>query len=114
MDLNFLLVAMFFALYVLIVLILEKKIIYEPRELLEKFLAFMLLYAGISIIYFSITGEPFLTETESSYRTYLFLIGFIAMMWSIPNILSEFTFFKQFMEDKKIKKKKVKKKKVKQ
>ena len=114
MDLNFLLVAMFFALYVLIVLILERKIIFEPRELLEKFLAFMLLYAGISIIYFSITGEPFLTETESSYRTYLFLIGFIAMMWSIPNILSEFTFFKQFMEDKKIKKKKVKKKKVKQ
>ena len=114
MDLNFLLVAMFFALYVLIVLIIERKIIFEPRELLEKFLAFMLLYAGISIIYFSITGEPFLTETEASYRTYLFLIGFIAMMWSIPNILSEFTFFKQFMEDKKPKKKKVKKKKVKQ
>ena len=111
MDLNFLLVALFFALYVLIVLILERRIIYEPRELLEKFLAFMLLYAGISIIYFSITGQPFLNESESSYRTYLFLIGFIAMMWSIPNILSEFTFFKQFMESKKPKKKKVKKKK---
>ena len=119
MELNFLLVAMFFAFYVLVVLLVEKKIIYEPRDLLEKFLAFMLLYAGISIIYFSITGEPFLSETEASYRTYLFLIGFIAMMWSIPNILSEFTFFKQFMEDKKPKtkvkkKKKIKKKKLKQ
>lgn len=101
MELSFLIIAGLFILYILVILYVEKRIIYHPEDLLEKFLAFMLLYAGISIMYYATTGRPFLNESETSYTTYLFLIGFIAMMWSIPNILSEFKFFKKYMFKKK-------------
>jgi hypothetical protein len=97
MELSFLVIAGIFILYILTVLYVEKKIIYNPEDLLQKFLAFMLLYAGISIMYYALTGTPFLNESETTYKTYLFLIGFIAMMWSIPNLLSEFKFFKKYM-----------------
>ena len=98
MDLGFIIIAFVFVAYILIVLLVEKKIIFEPREILEKFLAFSLLYVGFSIIFFALTGRPFLNESDDSYRLYLFLIGFISMLWAIPNILSEFTFFHKFME----------------
>ncbi len=113
MELNFVIIALLFALYIFVVMQVERRVIYEPAELLEKFLAFMLLYAGISLVYFALTGRPFPNESESTYKIYIFLIGFIAMMWSIPNILGEFKFFRKYMKDKNIKSstKKSKKKK---
>ena len=98
MDLGFIIIATTFTLYMLIVFLVEEKIIYEPREILEKFLALSLLYAGVSIVYYSLTGNPFLNDSETSYKAYLFLIGFIAVLWSIPNLLSEFKFFKKYMK----------------
>ena len=74
----------------------ERKFISEPREVIEKFLAVTLLYAGISLIYFSVTGNPFLTEDVSEYYIYIFIIGFIAVLWAIPILLMEFNLFRRF------------------
>ena len=87
-----------FMIYYILVLVIEKRVIQDAREILEKFLAVILLYAGISIIYFSITGEPFFTDTRETYSIYLFIIGFIALLWTIPVLLSEFRFFRKFVE----------------
>ena len=80
----------------------------EPREIIEKFLAIVLTYAGFSLIYFSFTGKPFLTDSVTEYYIYIFIIGFIAVLWAIPNLLSEFKFYQGFL--KQSKKKVVKKK----
>jgi multisubunit Na+/H+ antiporter MnhB subunit len=95
-EITYLVIIAVFILYYLVVLIGEKRFIHEPRDIIEKFLAVVLLYAGISLIYFSITGKPFLTESISEYYIYTFIIGFIAVLWAIPNLLSEFNFFKRF------------------
>lgn len=95
---NYLIIILAFVLYYVLILIFEKRIIQEPRDIIERFLAITLLYAGISLIYFSITGEPFLTDNVSEYYVYIFIIGFIAVLWAIPNLLSEFRFFKKFVK----------------
>ena len=104
-EMGYLLIIGVFLLYYFLVLILEKKIIHEPTEIIEKFLSVLLLYAGISIIYFSLTGKPFLNDSTDTYNVYIFIIGFIALLWTIPNLLEKFSFFREFMNnDKKIKK----------
>lgn len=75
--------------------------IHDPKEIIGKFLAISLFYAGISIIYFSITGNPLFNESKETYNIYIFIIGFIAMIWTIPELLSEFRFFKKFTKKKK-------------
>lgn len=87
-----------FVLYYLLVLIFERKILSDPREILEKFLSVALLYAGISLVYFSVTGNPLFGESMIEYYVYIFLIGFIAILWAIPNLLSEFWFFRKFQK----------------
>ena len=100
MDLGFLIMIVSFIIYYILVLFFEKKMIREPRDIIEKFLSIILLYAGISLIYFSITGKPFLTDTTESYSIYIFIIGFIAILWTIPNLLKEFKFFQKFLQKK--------------
>lgn len=89
--------------YYIAVLLFEKKMIYEPKDIIEKFLAVTLLYAGISIIYYSVTGRPFFGDTIESYKIYVFIIGFIAILWAVPVLLSEFEIFNNFINHKKIK-----------
>jgi hypothetical protein len=90
-----------FLLYYILVLVFEKDIIKDPGDIIEKFLSVVLLYAGVSLIYFSITGEPFLSESPETYNIYIFVIGFIALLWTIPNLLENFRFFRKFMSKKK-------------
>ena len=103
-EIGFAIIISVFLIYYLFVLIFERKIIDNPKDILDKFLSILLLYAGISIIYYSLTGRPFLTDSDEGYKVYLFIIGFIAVLWTIPNLLKEFEFFNNFV--KKAKKKK--------
>jgi len=95
-DPSFLLIIGVFIFYYLMILIYEKRIIQDPKEIIEKFLSVVLLYAGISLIYFSVTGKPFLFESPETYNIYIFIIGFISILWTIPNLLQEFAFFRRF------------------
>ncbi len=95
-SLDYIIIVSIFVLYYIIVLISEKKMIEDPKEIIEKFLAVLLTYAGVSLIYFSITGRPFLGGEISEYYVYIFIIGFISVLWAVPNLLSEFKFFKNF------------------
>jgi len=104
-DIRYLLIIIFFLIYYLAILILERKIIEDPGKILELFLSVLLLYAGISIIYYSLTGKPFLTDSPDTYTVYVFIIGFIAILWTIPNLLSEFSFFQRFLNKSNKKKK---------
>ncbi len=106
-DIRYLMIIIVFLLYYVLVLIFERKAIQNPGEIIEKFLAILLLYAGVSIIYFSLTGKPFLTDTLETYTIYIFIIGFIAVLWAIPSLLQEFSFFQNFLN--KTKKKNAKK-----
>ena len=78
-------------------MIKEKKMLHDPKDIISKFLSVILLYAGISIIYFSLTGVPLLGESEDNYDLYIFIIGFVAILWTVPDLLSEFKFFKKFI-----------------
>jgi hypothetical protein len=96
---SYLIIIGIFLLYYLTLLIIEKKMLHDPKEIISKFLSVILLYAGISIIYFSLTGKPFFTESTETYNLYIFIIGFVAILWTIPELLSEFKFFKKFMKN---------------
>ena len=108
-NVSYLIIIGMFLVYYLLIIIFEKKIIQDPTEIVEKFLATILAYAGASLIWFSLTGKPFLTDNVAEYYVYIFMIGFIAVLWAVPNLLSEFRFFKKFTNKKKIKKIEVKK-----
>jgi hypothetical protein len=99
-NLSYLAIIILFAVYYFIVLIFERRLISEPRDIIEKFLAITLGYAGISLIYFSLTGNPLFTDSIDEYSIYIFIIGFIAVLWSVPNLLGEFLFFKRFIKRK--------------
>jgi len=98
MDFGFLIIIGIFLLYYLLVLFTEKRIISEPGQIIDKFLSVLLLYAAISIIYYSLTGRPFLSDSETTYSIYIFIIGFVALLWAIPNLLKEFRFFNKFIK----------------
>jgi hypothetical protein len=93
-----------FLFYYLLLIIIERKVIRDPSEIIDKFLSVILMYAGLSLIYYSITGRPFLNDTPETYNIYIFIIGFIALLWTVPNLLEKFTFFKDFTSRKKKKK----------
>ena len=101
MNLTYIIIIGIFLIYYFLVLIFEKKMIQDPKNIIEKFLAVLLTYAGIALIYFSLTGRAFLADKVSDYYIYIFIIGFIAVIWAIPNLLSEFKFFKKFSKKKK-------------
>jgi len=98
MDPGFLIIIGVFVIYYLIVLISEKRMISEAGQIIDKFLSILLLYAAVSIIYYSLTGRPFLTDNEDTYAVYIFIIGFVALLWAIPNLLKEFRFFNDFLK----------------
>jgi len=89
-----------FILYYLLILIAEREIMQDPKEIIEKFLSFILLYAGVSLIYYSLTGQPLLNESEQTYSVYIFIIGFIAVLWTVPHLLNKFSFYQRFFRKK--------------
>jgi len=103
-SIEYLIIVSVFVIYYLTVLIKERKIIKDPKEIISKFLAVILLYAGVSLIYFSLTGKPFPGSSEENYSIYIFIMGFVAILWTIPELLKEFTFFKEFTKKPKVKK----------
>ncbi len=105
MSLEYLIIISVFIIYYLAILIIERRVIKEPQEIIGKFLSVILLYAGISLIYFSLTGKPFLGVSEDNYNIYIFIIGFVAILWTVPELLEEFEFFKKFGKKKRVKKK---------
>jgi len=105
-DTGYIIIIVSFLIYYFLILIQERKILEDPRVILEKFLSMVLLYAGISLIYYSITRKPFFGDNIDSYFIYIFIIGFIAVLWTVPNLLSEFDFFNRFVERGKVPKKK--------
>ena len=104
MDLGYIVIICAFLLYYFIILISEKRLISEPQAIIDKFLSITLLFAGISLIYYSLTGRPFLSDSADAYNVYIFIIGFIAILWTIPHLLKEFKFFRKFMRKTKKKK----------
>ena len=98
---GYLIIVGLFLFYYLLVLVFERKMIHEPKDIIAKFLAVILFYAGVSIIYYSFTGKPLLGDSDESYNLYIFIIGFVAILWTIPDLLSEFKFFRKFMKGKK-------------
>ncbi|MFH0808743.1 MAG: hypothetical protein V1888_03975 [archaeon] len=103
-SLEYLIIISIFLIYYLTVIIKEHKLIKDPKDIISKFLSVILLYAGISLIYYSLTGKPMLGATPETYNIYIFIIGFVAILWTIPELLEEFHFFKNFGK-KKIKRK---------
>ena len=95
-SLEYIIVISVFIIYYLTVLIAEKRIIKDPQEIIGKFLSVILLYAGISLIYFALTGKPFPGSTQENYSIYIFIIGFVAILWTIPELLEEFEWFRKF------------------
>ena len=100
-NLAYLIIVSVFILYYLLILLFEKKLLSDPKNIIEKFLAVLLTYVGVSLIYFSFTGKPFIGDDINSYYVYIFVIGFISVIWAIPNLLSEFRLFKKFIKKKK-------------
>lgn len=76
----------------------------EPEKIISRFLAVVLLYAGISLIYYSITGKGLFGASTEGYSVYIFIIGFVSILWTIPELLSEFEFFRRFSGKKEEKK----------
>jgi len=97
-DLGFGVIIGVFLFYYLLVLLVERKLIRDPEEIIEKFLSVILLYAGVSLIYFSIVGKPFLNDSPETYNVYIFIIGFIAVLWTVPHMLEKFSFFRKFFK----------------
>jgi len=85
-----------FLIYYFAVLYFEKTLIQDPKIIIEKFLSVLLLYVGVSTVYFALTGRPFLDDTPQTYAVYIFIIGFISLVWSTVNLLTVFSFFKKF------------------
>jgi hypothetical protein len=100
-SISYLAIIFGFLIYYILVLFIEKKVISDPKQILEKFLSTVLLFAGISLVFFSLTGKPFLGDSPETYTIYIFIIGFISILWTIPNLLQEFSFFKRFTRKRK-------------
>ena len=96
MNPGYLIIVTVFLIYYLVLIVAERRFIKEASEIIEKFLSVALLYVGISLIYFSLTGKPFLSDSTETYNIYIFIIGFVAAVWAVPTLLSEFSFFKKF------------------
>ena len=99
---SYLMVILLFVLYYLFLIIIEKKLMSEPKDIIRKVLSVAFFYAGISLVYYSLTGSPFLSGDIKEYNFYIFMIGFIALVWAVPELLCEFKYFKQFFKKNKI------------
>ncbi|MBU2577174.1 MAG: hypothetical protein KKF50_05650 [Nanoarchaeota archaeon] len=102
---EYLVIISIFIVYYLAILIFEKRVVRDPQEIIGKFLSVILLFAGVSLIYFALTGKPFPGSSADNYNIYIFIIGFVAVLWTIPELLEEFKFFRNFNKRGKKKKK---------
>lgn len=93
---SYLILIVVFLVYYLAVLLLEKRFIQDPKDIIEKVFSIALLYAGISIVYFTFTGKPLFDDSASDYDFYILLMGMIAIFWTLPSLLEEFSIFKSF------------------
>ena len=98
---SYIVVVGLFLLYYLVLLIKERKLIKDPGDIIAKFLSMVLLYAGVSIVYFSLTGKTLFGESAEAYNIYIFIIGFIAILWTVPDLLEEFSGFRKFFKKRK-------------
>ena len=94
---GYLFVAGLFVFYYLLILLIEKRIVNDPKIIIARFLSMVLFYAGVSLIYYASTGKPFMGDPIENYNLYIFIIGFIAILWTLPDLLSEFAFFRGFL-----------------
>jgi hypothetical protein len=95
MNLEIIVIIGIYLFYYIMIFLDQKRIITEPKEIIMKFLAVVFLYAGISLIYFSVIGKPLFTDNPESYNVYIFIIGFIAVLWTVPFLLNDFKFFRK-------------------
>ncbi|MFH1972750.1 MAG: hypothetical protein ABIJ18_04715 [archaeon] len=116
MNWDIIVVIIIFLVYYITLFIDRKTIITQPKDIIMKFLAIVFLFAGVSLIYYSITGQPLLADNTQSYNVYIFVIGFIAVMWSFPFLMKEYRFFNRIFirneQEIKLKRNNKKKKKV--
>ena len=94
---GYLFVVGLFVFYYFLILLIEKRIVNDPKIIIAKFLSMVLFYAGVSLIYYASTGKPFMGDPIENYNLYIFIIGFIAVLWTLPDLLSEFNFFRGFL-----------------
>ncbi len=99
-EFGYTVIIVLFVVYYVLVYFSEKKAITDAKELIAKFFDVLLFYAGISIIYFAITGKPFYGDSIETYRLYIFIVGFIALVWTLPSLLKEFKFFRKRFKSK--------------
>ena len=104
MDFGYMIIIAIFVIYYVVLFLREGKLLVEPKDIMEKFLSVVLMYAGFSLMYFALTGKPLMNDSVETYNIYIFIIGFIAMMWSIPNLLFEFKFFSKIAKKNHLKK----------
>ncbi|MDD4878736.1 MAG: hypothetical protein PHO02_06950 [Candidatus Nanoarchaeia archaeon] len=93
MDWSIVVIIGIFLVYYITIFIEQRKLLTEPKDIISKFLVVVLFYAGLSLIYYSIVGRPLLTESPQTYNAYIFIIGFIAIIWTLPLILKDFRFY---------------------
>ncbi|MBT3985139.1 hypothetical protein HOD38_00300 [archaeon] len=98
MDWSIIVIICIFLVFYIATFIDQKTLITDPKEILIKFLAVVFLYAGISLIYFSITGSPLFTTNTEVYNVYIFIIGFIALLWTIPFLIKDYSFYRKWFK----------------
>ena len=94
---NLLYIVSIFLVYYLLVLIINKRMITNPSEIVSKFFMSVLLYVGISLVYFAFTGKPLLESDFKTLQIYIFISGFVAILIAFPNMLKDFDLFKKLI-----------------
>jgi len=79
----------------------------KKSSIVSKLIIVLIFGLVSSLIYFSLTGKAVFDRYINEYYIYIFIIGFIAVLWAVPNLLSEFRFFKNFERRAKKRKRKV-------
>jgi len=95
-GMSYVILILVFIAYYLLVLFIEKRFIQDPKDIIEKVFSIALLYAGIVIVYFTFTGKPLFDDSASDYDFYILLIGMIAIFWTLPSLLEEFSALRGF------------------
>ena len=97
-EFGYVYIVVIFIAYYLAIYFIEKRTMTDAKEIIEKFFDVLLFYAGISIIYFSLTGKPFFGDSLQTYRLYIFIVGFISIIWSVPKLLREFKYLRRKLD----------------
>ena len=87
-----------FLIYYFLLLIFEKKILGDVKEIVLALLSIIIVYAGVALIYFSLTGKAFFGGDTADYSVYTLIIGFVSALWAIVHLLSRFKVFRKFVK----------------